>query len=163
MISATMTAIDARSRSGQSVRAIPQTAWATIATATSLRPCSRPAPIGPCRALRAVSKEDEQYGGRKREGGPSRKAAEVAAPHQPDRKSDLAAGRTRQKLAQRDEIGEGGLVDPATPDHELLSEIADVGDRTAEAAYAELGESEQYFQAASRIDRIFEQLLRSTR
>jgi hypothetical protein len=58
----------------------------------------------------------------------------------------LAAGRPRQELAQRDQIGEGGLVDPATPDHEFLSEIANVGDRTAKATYAELGESEQHLQ-----------------
>ena len=38
MISAAMTAMEARSRSGHSVRAIPQTACATIATATSSRP-----------------------------------------------------------------------------------------------------------------------------
>jgi hypothetical protein len=117
------------------VRAIPQTAWATIATATSLRPCNRP-------VLRAISKEDEQDGGWKREGNPSSKAAEIAAPHQPNGKSNLAAGRTREELAQRDEIGERRLVDPTTPDHEFLSEITDVGDRTAKAAYAELGESE---------------------
>ncbi len=37
------TAIVARSRSGQSERAMPQTAWATTATATTLSPCSQPA------------------------------------------------------------------------------------------------------------------------
>ena len=36
-------AIVARSRSGQSERAIPHTAWATTATATTLRPCNQPA------------------------------------------------------------------------------------------------------------------------
>ena len=143
MIKATMTAIDARSRSGQSVRAIPQTAWATIATATSLRPCSRPARSAPKR-FRAVSKEDEQYGGWQREGNPGGKAAEIAAPHQANGKSNLAAGRPRQKLAQRDEIGEGGFVDPAAPDHKFFPEIANVGDWTAKAAHAELGESEQH-------------------
>ena len=39
-------AIEARSRSGHSDRAMPQTACATIATATSFRPCSSPAPAG---------------------------------------------------------------------------------------------------------------------
>jgi hypothetical protein len=102
---------------------------------------------GPGRSLKglcAMSKEDKQYGGWKREGNPSSKAAEIAAPHQPNGKSNLAVGRTRQKLAQRDEIGEGGLVDSATPDHEFLSEIADVSDRTAKAADAEFRESEQH-------------------
>ena len=35
----------ARSRSGQSVRAIPQTARATTGTATSFSPCNQPAPL----------------------------------------------------------------------------------------------------------------------
>ena len=146
MIKATMTAIDARSRSGQSVRAIPQTACATIATATSLRPCSSPAPTGPRRRLRAVSKEEEQYGGWKREGNPPSKTAEVAAPHQPNGKSNLAAGRTRQKLAQRNEIGEYVFVEPAASDNKLLSEIANVGNRSTKARYAKFAESEQHLQ-----------------
>jgi len=73
-------------------------------------------------------------------------AAEIAAPHQPYRKSNLTAGRTWQKLAKRDQIGENGFVDPATPDYKFVSEIANVGDWTAEATYAELGESEQNLQ-----------------
>ena len=49
-MSAEITAIEARSRSGARVRAMPHTAWATIATATSLRPCSNAMPLGPVRA-----------------------------------------------------------------------------------------------------------------
>ena len=47
MINAAIAAIEARSRSGHSVRAMPHTACATIATATSLSPCSKPSPIAP--------------------------------------------------------------------------------------------------------------------
>ena len=47
MMSADTTAIEARSRSGHNTCAIPQTAWAMIATATSFSPCKRPVPIGP--------------------------------------------------------------------------------------------------------------------
>jgi hypothetical protein len=50
-ISADTPAIEARSRSGQSARAMPHTAWATMATATSLSPCSSPVPTGPLKAL----------------------------------------------------------------------------------------------------------------
>ena len=96
--------------------------------------------------LRAVCKEQEQNGGWQREGSPCGKAAEIAATHQANGKSNLAAGRPRQELAQRDQIGEGGFVDPAAPDHEFLSEIANVGDRAAKGAHAELGESEQHLQ-----------------
>jgi hypothetical protein len=47
MINAATTAMEARSRSWHSTRAMPQTACTTIATATSFRPCSSPMPIGP--------------------------------------------------------------------------------------------------------------------
>ena len=47
MMSVAIRAMEARSRSGHRVRAMPQTAWATMATATSFRPCSSPTPIGP--------------------------------------------------------------------------------------------------------------------
>jgi hypothetical protein len=104
---------------------------------------------GPDRSLqelRAVGKEQEQNGGWQREGSPCGEAAEIAAAHQANGKPDLAAGRPRQELAQRDQIGEGGFVDPAAPDHEFLSEIADVGDRAAKGADAELGEDAQHLQ-----------------
>ena len=51
MISSAATPMEARSRSGQSVRAMPHTACATMATATSLRPCSSPVPKVPASAL----------------------------------------------------------------------------------------------------------------
>ena len=41
------TAIAARGRSGARFCAMPSTAWATMATATSLRPCRSPSPAGP--------------------------------------------------------------------------------------------------------------------
>ena len=50
-ISAAPTAIEARCRSGHSVRAIPHTACATIATATSLSPCRTPVPTRPVSAV----------------------------------------------------------------------------------------------------------------
>jgi hypothetical protein len=45
----------------------------------------------------------------------------------------LAAGGARQELAQPDQIGEGVLVDPLPPQDELVAEVTDVGDGTAEA------------------------------
>jgi hypothetical protein len=47
-------------------------------------------------------------------------------------------------LAQRDEVCVSLLAEPAAND-ELLPEIADVSDRPAEWAHAELGESQQNF------------------
>ena len=49
-------AIIARARSGVSVRVMPQTACATTATATSLRPCRNPSAIGPVKAAAPSAK-----------------------------------------------------------------------------------------------------------
>jgi hypothetical protein len=58
----------------------------------------------------------------------------------------LAAGRPRQKLAQRNEIGVGVFVEPTTSDNEFLSEIANVSNRSTKAGYSEFAESEQHLQ-----------------
>jgi hypothetical protein len=111
------------------------------------------------KSVRAISKEDEQNGGRQREGNPSRKTAKIAAAHQPDAKSNLAACRPRQKLAQRDEIGEGGLVDPATANHKFVSEIANVRNRPTKAADSEFTEGEQHLPRRAGSLGIFAQFL----
>jgi hypothetical protein len=102
---------------------------------------------GTYRSLKGVGticKQNEQYGGRQREGRPGCKTAEIAAAHQANGKSDLTAGGTRKELTQCDEIGEGRLVDPSPPYHEFFSEITDVSDRSAKTAFAELGERGQH-------------------
>jgi len=59
-------------------------------------------------------------------------------------------------LAQRHKIGVSVLVEPTPPNHELLPEIADVSDRTAEAAHAELRKREQDLDRRSRPVSIFD-------
>jgi hypothetical protein len=54
-----------------------------------------------------------------------------------DRHADLAGSRTGQKLAQRDEVGVGGVADPFAPDDEGFPEIAEMGDRASEGGQAE--------------------------
>ena len=77
---------------------------------------------------------------------PCSEATEIAAPHQPNGKADLTAGRSRQELAQRHEIGIGMLVKPASLDDELLTEVSNVSDRPAKAADAEFAEGKQHFE-----------------
>lgn len=100
--------------------------------------------------VRAVSKEDERDSRWECEGGPCREAAEITASHQSNRKTDLTAGRPRQKLAQCNEIGVGVFVEPTTPDDEFVSEIANVGNRSTKAGYSQFAESEQHFQRRTR-------------
>ena len=54
MTSVETTPMEARSRSGHSVLAIPSTAWATIATAAMRRPWRTPAPVEPELASRTA-------------------------------------------------------------------------------------------------------------
>ena len=146
MISAATAAMDARSRSGQRVRDMPHTACATMATATSLRPCSSPTPTGRPRASSPYAKSTSASGGRQGKAAPRRKTATIAGPHEADGKSDLAARGARQELAEADEIGIGVFVQPATAHDEFVTKIADVSDRPAEAGDAELEEGKQNFE-----------------
>ena len=100
----------------------------------------------PAKSARSIGEEDEHDGGRQCKSGPCGKRAEIAGVHQSDRKSDLAAGRAWQELAQRDQIDKGLLVEPAPADYEFFAKIADMGDRAAEAAHAELEENQQHFE-----------------
>ena len=81
-----------------------------------------------------------------RKAGPGREPAAIAGAHQADGKSDLAAGGSRQELAQTHEIGIGLLVDPMAAYDELVAEIPDMSDRSAKAGDAELEEDEQNFE-----------------
>ena len=125
-------AMEAHVRSGHSVRAMPQTAWATIATATSLRRCRIPTPGRPLPLGRAVSEEHQKQGRRRRKACPRGQAAEIARAREADGERDLAARRARQELAQRHQIRRGGLIEPAAADHKFITKIADVRDRAAE-------------------------------
>ena len=123
---------------------MPQTACATIATATSFSPCSSPAPTADRReAARAVSEQQQQDGRGQGEAGPRRQAAQIAGAHEAEREPDLAGRRAREELAEADKVGVGVLVQPAAPLDKFGAEIADMRDRPAEAAYPHFRESEQ--------------------
>ena len=77
--------------------------------------------------------------------------AATAGAHQPDRKSDLAGGGTRQKLAQRYKIDIRPLIEPAPTHDKLFTEIPDVCDRPAEAAHSEFEENEQHFERGAHV------------
>src|SRR5690606_37184952 len=51
------------------------------------------------------------------------------------------AGRARQELAQRNEIGIGGVIQPFAADDELVPEISQMRNRAAEGGKSELEEN----------------------
>src|SRR5206468_12057362 len=88
----------------------------------------------------AIGEEHKGDGGRQGKARPRGETATIAGTHETDRKSNLAAGRAGQELAQPDQIGIGVFVQPAAAHDELFPEIPEVSDRPAEAADAQLEE-----------------------
>src|SRR5690606_38678658 len=60
-----------------------------------------------------------------------------------------AGGRTRQELAERDEIGIGALAQPFATRDQFIAEIAEMGDRTAEGGQTKLQEDAENFRDAA--------------
>ncbi|KAH0409273.1 hypothetical protein KCU90_g21049, partial [Aureobasidium melanogenum] len=77
------------------------------------------------------SKADKQENGWQGEATPRGQTAEPSRSHKPDRKSHLTAGRAREKLAQRYEVGVGLIIEPTPVFDELTTEIAEMSDRAA--------------------------------
>ena len=118
---------------------MPQMACATTATATSLRPCRKPSANGPgeCGGAHRKGEQDQRRG--HGEGEPRRKAAQKAvAAQNAEGKADLAGGWPRKKLAKRDEVCIGGLVEPFAAVNELVAEITEMRDRAAERRQPQL-------------------------
>ena len=100
----------------------------------------------PAECACTIGEENQRNRRRQRETGPCRKRPTIARPHQPNRKSNLAGRRTRQKLAQGDQIDVSLFVEPVQARHEFFTEIPDMRDRPAEGADAELKKNEKDFE-----------------
>ena len=85
---------------------MPQTACPTIATATSLSPCSSPAPtvVAASGAAPWANSTRVARGG-DGEAGPGGESAQVAGAPQPDREAGLAGGGTGEELRETDQVG----------------------------------------------------------
>ena len=74
----------------------------------------------------------DQGGGHGKAEPRGKAAHETVAAQHAEGKADLAGGWPRKKLAERDQIGKGALVEPLAPHDQLIPVIAEMGDRTAE-------------------------------
>ena len=95
-------------------------------------------------------KDQQRRRRRQGESCPGSKTAHIARPHESKRKTNLAARRAWQELAQSDEIGEGMLVNPLASDDEFVPKIADVSDRSTEAGQPKPGEDAEHFHRRAR-------------
>ena len=99
----------------------------------------RPEPLHPQR------EQDEGDGRGQGEPGPGRERSRKPGAVEADADADLAAGWPRQELAQRHQVRIGGLVEPMTAGHELLPEVAEMGDRPAERGEPQPQERDEHF------------------
>ena len=102
----------------------------------------------------AVAEQHHGDGRRQREADPGRQGSGIAAAQKADGDAHLARGRPGQELAERDQVGVALVVEPAPPVHELLAEIAEMRDRSAEGGQPEPKERGQDFTPASARTRI---------
>lgn len=141
----TLSAIEARSRSGHALDRLrndrngdefktveqAQAGWATESAG-------------------AIGEKYKRNRRRHGETSPCRESAAITGAHKPDRKPNLARRRTRQKLAERHEIGIRLLVEPSPAYDKFLAEVPDVSNWPAKAAHAEFAECEQHFPRRAR-------------
>lgn len=80
----------------------------------------------------AEREQHEKQGRWQRKRRPCRESAKRAAAQQSEGKADLTAGRAGQELAEGDEISIARLIDPFAARDQLVTEIAEMGDRAAE-------------------------------
>ena len=97
----------------------------------------------------AVAEQHHRDGRWQRESDPGRQGSGIAAAQQADGETHLARGRPGQELAERDQVGVALVVEPAPPVHELLAEIAEMRDRSAEGGQSEPEKRGQDFTPAS--------------
>jgi hypothetical protein len=74
------------------------------------------------------------------EADPGRQRPAGAGPHEADQHPGLARRRARQHRAERDDRGEGALIEPLPALDEFAAEVADVRDRAAERRESETQE-----------------------
>ena len=105
-----------------------------------------PAGLGQPLVLGDAKGEQDQRNRRwQGESGPGRQQPQPARAAQPQRHTDLAAGRPRQELAQGDQIGVAAVIQPAATLDELRAEIAQMRDRPAEGGQPQLEEGAEDF------------------
>ena len=101
--------------------------------------------IGQVEALQAIREQRQGDRRRKREAQPGREATQLSCTQDADADAELATGRPRQELKQRDQVGIGCLVHPAASQDVLVAEVAQVRNRAAEAADAKTRSHQKYF------------------
>ena len=153
-MSVATTAMVARGRSGQRLRAMLHTACATTATATTCSPWSIPALSGPVSAAAPSREEDHGHRRREREAEPGGQPAREPAAREAHREAHLAAGRPGQELAEGHQVRVGRLAQPAAPLDELRPVVAQVRDRPAEGREPQAQEDGEDGPDRSRIGRL---------
>ena len=94
-------------------------------------------------------KQNQQQCRGQREPQPGRQCAPPACAPQAQRHAHLAAGRPRQKLAQRHQVRIACVIQPPATHHQFTAKVAEVGNRPAKRGQPQLQKYPQHFQKAA--------------
>src|SRR5579864_1865951 len=100
---------------------------------------------------RAEAEQDERKGRQQGEAGPCSERTRISRARQTDGDSDLAACRARQELRQRHKICVGLFFKPLASDDELVAEVTEMRNRSAEARQSEPSEGHEDFEGRARL------------
>ncbi|MNE73756.1 hypothetical protein D3C80_1697840 [compost metagenome] len=107
-------------------------------------------------------KEHQRQGRRHSETKPGRQRARVTRARQPQRHTDLTAGRAGQKLAERHQIGITALTQPAATADELIAKVAKMGNRPTKRGQTQAQENQKDLQRAAIVVEVHEQPSKSS-
>ena len=113
------------------------TAWATTPTTATLSPRSQPWSASGAEVADQQGEGQHEQGRGQGEGEPGDQTAREARAPDTERHRELAAGRPRQQLDQRQQLGVGVLVEPALAQHEGVAIVDEMRRRAAEGSPAQ--------------------------
>src|SRR6266581_9752889 len=91
-----------------------------------------------------IGEERKEDGRWQRKTQPCRQSTYKSGPHDPQGDAHLAAGRTRQKLAESNQVPVGAFIDPFAADDYFLAEVSKMGDGAPKGRQTEAGEDDEY-------------------
>jgi hypothetical protein len=99
-------------------------------------------------------KAEQQQDRRQRESGPGRESPQPPSSQKTNREYHLAARRPWKELTESDQIGEGFVIEPASPFDEFPAKVSQMGNGTAEARQPQFERSRKNLRGGSRPSRV---------
>src|SRR2546421_4507212 len=91
-----------------------------------------------------IGEERKEDGRWQRKTQPCRQSTHKSRSHDSQGDAHLAAGRTRQKLAESNQVSVGAFIDPFAADDNFLAKVPKMGDGTAKGCQTQSGKYDEY-------------------